>query len=143
MSAIPRKPPAKSGGTAQDFTALVDAVRRVHDECAAVVNRTVNTTLTLRNWIIGGYIHHYELHGADRAQYGERLMDRLADALRPHKIPATDRQRLYAYMRRSLIARLRLGSLWEPPGADLHAGWCGEGERKTPPYPIILLNIIF
>ena len=34
--------------SAQDFTALVDAVRRVHDECAAVVNRTVDTTLTLR-----------------------------------------------------------------------------------------------
>lgn len=82
---------------AQDFTALVDAVRRVHDECAAAVNRTVNTTLTLRNWFIGGYIHHYELHGADRAQYGERLMDKLAEALRPHKIPSTDRQRLYAY----------------------------------------------
>jgi predicted nuclease of restriction endonuclease-like (RecB) superfamily len=98
MSAIPRNPSAKPGKTAQDFTALVDAVRRVHDECAAAVNRTVNTTLTLRNWLIGGYIHHYELHGADRAQYGERLMDRLADALRSYKIPATDRQRLYAYM---------------------------------------------
>jgi len=98
MSAIPRDPSAKPGKTAQDFTALVDAVRRVHDECAAAVNRTVNTTLTLRNWLIGGYIHHYELHGADRAQYGEGLMDRLADALRSYKIPATDRQRLYAYM---------------------------------------------
>lgn len=43
-------------------------------------------------------IHHYELHGTDRAQYGKRLMDRLDEALRPHKIPATDRQRLYAYI---------------------------------------------
>jgi hypothetical protein len=32
--------------------------------------------------------------------------------------------------------QLRLDVLWEPPGADPHAGWCGEGERKTPPYPI-------
>ena len=53
--------------TAQDFTALVDAVRRVHDECAAAVNRTVNTTLTLRNWLIGSYIRDYEQNGADRA----------------------------------------------------------------------------
>ena len=98
MSATHRKPSVKPDKPAQDFTALVDAVRRVHDECAAAVNRTVNTTLTLRNWLIGGYIHRYELYGADRAQYGERLMDKLADALRPHKIPATDRQRLYAYM---------------------------------------------
>jgi hypothetical protein len=33
------------------------------------------------------------------------------------------------------ITRLRLGSFWEPPSADPHARWCGEGERKTPPYP--------
>lgn len=84
--------------SAQDFTALVAAVRLVHDHCATAVNRTVNTTLTLRNWLIGSYIHNYELYGADRAQYGERLIDRLAEALRPHKIPATERPRLYAYM---------------------------------------------
>jgi hypothetical protein len=61
--------------TEQNFTALVESVRQVHDVCAAAVNRTVNTTLTLRNWLIGSYIHHYELYGADRAQYGERLID--------------------------------------------------------------------
>ena len=84
--------------SAKNFTALVEAVRRVHDACAAAVNRTVNTTLTLRNWIIGSYVHHYELNGSDRAQYGERLMDKLAEALRPSKIPSMDRQRLYAYV---------------------------------------------
>ena len=36
----------------------------------------------------------------------------------------------------SLTARLRLGRLWEPPGADPHAGWCGGWGRKTPGYPI-------
>jgi hypothetical protein len=25
----------------------------------------------------------------------------------------------------------------EPPCADPHAGWCGEGWRETGPYPII------
>ena len=84
--------------SAKDFTGLVEAVRRVHDACAAAVNRTVNTSLTLRNWIIGSYVHHYELNGSDRAKYGERLMDKLAKALRPFKIPSTDRQRLYAYI---------------------------------------------
>ncbi|MBU3947009.1 MAG: hypothetical protein KJ826_02145, partial [Proteobacteria bacterium] len=34
------------------------------------------------------------------------------------------------------LIRLRPDYLREPPGADPHAGWCGEGERKTPPYPI-------
>ena len=81
MSTLPRKPPAKNGQTAQDFTTLVDAVRRVHDECAAAVSRTVNTTLTLRNWLIGSYIRDYEQHGADRAQYGTHLLEKLSDSL--------------------------------------------------------------
>jgi hypothetical protein len=65
----------------QDFTALVNAVRRVHDTCAAAVNRTVNTTLTLRNWFIGGYIRDYEQNGSDRAQYGIRLLEKLSESL--------------------------------------------------------------
>ena len=71
----------KPGKTEQDFTALVDAVGRVHNECAAAVNRTVNTTLTLRNWLIGNYIRDYEQNGADRAQYGTRLLEKLSDSL--------------------------------------------------------------
>jgi len=34
------------------------------------------------------------------------------------------------------ITQLRSGNLSEPPGADPLSEWCGEGERKTPPYPI-------
>jgi len=98
LNTIQDESPAKPCRPTQDFAALVEAVRRVHAECAAAVNRAVNSTLTLRNWLIGGYIYHYELQGADRAQYGERLMDNLADALSPFKIPSTDRQRLYTYV---------------------------------------------
>ena len=32
--------------------------------------------------------------------------------------------------------RLRPVTLWEPPGADPHARWCGGRGRKTPAYPI-------
>jgi predicted nuclease of restriction endonuclease-like (RecB) superfamily len=41
----------------------------------------VNVSLTLRNWLVGFYIVEYEQRGADRAQYGERLLEKLADAL--------------------------------------------------------------
>jgi len=34
------------------------------------------------------------------------------------------------------ITPLRRGSSWEPPSADPHARWCGEGEGDPPPYPI-------
>ena len=35
----------------------------------------------------------------------------------------------------SLLSKLK-SALLEPPRADPHAGWCGEGELNTPPYPI-------
>ncbi|MEI7671998.1 MAG: PDDEXK nuclease domain-containing protein, partial [Deltaproteobacteria bacterium] len=82
---------------AHDFSALVDAISRMHDECAVAVNRTVSTTLTLRNWVIGFYIVEYEMRGADRAKYGEGVITALADALVIRKIPRCDRRELYRY----------------------------------------------
>ena len=45
----------------------------------------------------------------------------------------------------SPFGRLRSVCLWEPPGADPHAGWCGGRGRKTPGYPIgiIVTDIAF
>ena len=81
-----------------DFAALVGAIRQLHAHCAAKASRAVNVHLTLRNWTIGRYIHHYQLHGSDRAAYGERLIDRLASELNRQKVTACDRQRLYSYL---------------------------------------------
>lgn len=82
-----------------DFTALVDSIRQVHEQSAALVNRTVNTTLTLRNWVIGGYIVEYELKGVDRAKYGEQLIPTLAEELARLKISRCDRRELFRYQR--------------------------------------------
>ncbi len=57
------RPTTKAEGSL-DFTALVDSIRQVHEQSAALVNRTVNTTLTLRNWVIGAYIREYEPNGS-------------------------------------------------------------------------------
>lgn len=81
------------------FTALVDSIRQVHEHCAAQANRVVNVTLTLRNWSIGAYIHHYELNGADRAEYGEGLLDALAERLTELRISNSNRRQLYRYLR--------------------------------------------
>ncbi|MBM9617123.1 TonB-dependent receptor plug domain-containing protein, partial [Desulfobulbus rhabdoformis] len=40
------------------------------------------------------------------------------------------------------IDRPRPVSLWEPPGADPHARWCGGRGRKTPGYPIDRIEIV-
>lgn len=43
--------------------------------------KAVNKLLTIRNWLIGYYIFEYEQNGEDRAQYGEMLLERLAEDL--------------------------------------------------------------
>ncbi len=73
------RPPVRA--SEMDFSALVAAIRATHEQCATAVSRTVNTALTVRNWVIGGYIREYEQHGADRAKYGMRLLEHLAEGL--------------------------------------------------------------
>ncbi len=98
VNPMPRKPAkSKAPKATLDFTALVDAIRHVHKHSSAVVNRVVNTSLTLRNWVIGAYIVEYELRGADRAEYGDRIIENLAIALRKHQVPTCEPSRLYAY----------------------------------------------
>ena len=81
-----------------DFATLVSTIRRVHEQCARHAKQAVNVSLTVRNWAIGAYISEYELHGKDRAKYGERLVDSLAEELKRHRVPTCGRQRLYAYI---------------------------------------------
>ena len=96
---MPRKAAkAKASEHGLNFASLVEAVRQVHERSATAAARAVNVSLTLRNWLIGCYIVEYQQHGADRAQYGERLVDRLAAELYRQGVPASDRQRLYAYV---------------------------------------------
>lgn len=82
-----------------DFSALVAAIRQVHGNLTAQAGRAVNLSLTLRNWLIGAYITEYELCGADRATYGERLLTELAKRLTDHKISNCNRRQLYRYLR--------------------------------------------
>jgi len=109
--------PAAKQADGLDFAALVDAIRQVHEQSAAAVSRTVNTTLTLRNWVIGWYIREYEQNGSDRAKYGEGLLDALAERLSGLNVSNCNRRQLYRYLRffqlypeivRTLSPQLRL-----------------------------------
>lgn len=83
--------------TKLDFSALVDVIRQVHEQCAAQVKRAVNVGLTLRNWVIGAYIREYEQNGADRAQYGEAMLGTLAGRLRSQGLERMDERELRRY----------------------------------------------
>jgi len=61
---------------------LVNAIRETSRFFLNQVQKQVNTSLTLRNWVIGYYIVEYEQKGQDRAEYGEQLFQKLAERLK-------------------------------------------------------------
>lgn len=81
-----------------DFPGLVAAIRQANDALAEQASRAVNVSLTLRNWFIGYYIAEFELQGANRANYGDRLLVELARALRGQAVSNCGRRQLYAYL---------------------------------------------
>ena len=82
-----------------DFDDLVNSIQQVHSELAANANRAVNISLTLRNWFIGCYIAEYELNGADRAGYGEKLLNALSKELLSLGISNCNRRQIYDYLK--------------------------------------------
>lgn len=81
------------------YQSLVDGIQQLHTQLLAETTKAVNISLTVRNWSIGCYIAEYELHGADRANYGEALLANLAESLLPLGIKACGRRQLYRYLR--------------------------------------------
>lgn len=73
--------PVSTQSPIPDFASLVATISEAHRSLAAQAARAVNVGLTLRNWLVGAYIREYEQRGADRAQYGESLLERLSQAL--------------------------------------------------------------
>ena len=83
MSKRKLPPNAKVGeiASASTFENLAERVKDVHNATSSVAKGAVNQLLTIRNWAIGCYIVEYEQEGRDRAKYGARLLDNLADKL--------------------------------------------------------------
>lgn len=74
---------------------LVNAIQRTNQFFLSQVQKQVNTSLTLRNWIIGFYIVEYEQRGQDRAEYGEKLYYRIANRLKENMLGSIRERHLY------------------------------------------------
>ena len=79
------------------FEQLVAAIGQIHAELAAQASRAVNTSLTLRNWLIGCYISEYELRGADRARYGDKIIELLSERLMEAGVSRSEARELRRY----------------------------------------------
>ena len=84
--------------SALTFEGLVTAIGQAHVVLAQQATKAVNISLTLRNWAIGFYIAEFELQGANRAAYGDRLILELVAALRTQNVSNVSRRQLYAYL---------------------------------------------
>ena len=64
-----------------NFESLVGHINQVQDVLQAQAAHAVNLSLTARNWLVGYYIVEFEQHGEDRAKYGDKLLNRLAQSI--------------------------------------------------------------
>ncbi|HRH89311.1 MAG TPA: DUF1016 N-terminal domain-containing protein, partial [Rubrivivax sp.] len=77
-----------------DYGRLLKAIQAASTGMAGRAAAIVNQALVLRNWIVGAYIVEYEQAGKDRARYGARLLERLADDLAARDIKGLSLTRL-------------------------------------------------
>ncbi len=60
---------------------LVNSILSVNTALHDTAAKAINKCVTARNWLIGYYIVNYEQNGEDRAEYGERILQSLAERL--------------------------------------------------------------
>jgi len=64
------------------FDGLIASIASTSHYFQQQAQKQVNVALTLRNWLIGAYLVEYEQQGEDRAQYGEKLLIKIAENLK-------------------------------------------------------------
>lgn len=64
------------------FKNLISNINDIHNTLQIKALQSVSVNLTIRNYIIGHYIVEYEQNGNDRAEYGAKIIDNLADSLK-------------------------------------------------------------
>ena len=80
-----------------NFERLVELCQRTNKETQHSAARTIDRSLVARNWLFGLYIFEFEQSGVDRAEYGARLLARLADRFRQAGIKGASATRLKLY----------------------------------------------
>ena len=64
--------------TFENLYKTVENLNEVFEDNAA---KAINRNITARNWLMGFYIINFEQNGFDRAAYGEKVLQTLADRL--------------------------------------------------------------
>ncbi|MCF2501434.1 PDDEXK nuclease domain-containing protein [Dyadobacter chenhuakuii] len=65
----------------QQFDSLISEIKGLHSVMEQSAAKAINRHITVRNWLIGFYIIEFEQKGSNRATYGDRLLEVLAEKL--------------------------------------------------------------
>ena len=90
----PKKTPTRVKVPAKGYSRLVTAIESANLQMTGRAASLVNQALVIRNWLIGAYIVEYEQGGADRAKYGAKLLERLAEDLSGRRVKGCSQQML-------------------------------------------------
>ncbi|MCQ2078040.1 MAG: PDDEXK nuclease domain-containing protein [Bacteroidaceae bacterium] len=82
---------------------LLNDTCRIIEETRLIAYRAINNTLTMRNWHLGERIAREELGGTARAEYGERVIELLANDLTTRYGKGFDKSSLHAYVKFSRL----------------------------------------
>ncbi len=64
-----------------NFNTLINSITTTDSVLQTEAVKAINKALTARNWLIGLYIVEFEQNGEDRAEYGAKLLQKLAERL--------------------------------------------------------------
>lgn len=62
------------------FENLISVIEQTHLHFHQQAVKAINVSLTIRNWLVGYYIVEFEQKGEDRAEYGSKLLSKLAES---------------------------------------------------------------
>ncbi len=82
-----------------NFSTLANTILQTHSTLQQSASKAVNLHLTLRNWITGLNIVEYEQHGSDRAEYGKKLLEKLAKKIAIKGLSAPELSRCRQFYR--------------------------------------------
>jgi len=77
------------------FNSLVSGIQQLHQQLQQSAVNAVNQMLTIRNWLIGHHIVEFEQNGKDRAEYGDMLIESIAEELK--HIKGIDKRSLFRF----------------------------------------------
>ncbi len=121
-----------------NYEVLIQSIVSLHEQSAGRAAAAVNRALIQRNWLIGAHLVEYEQGGEDRAEYGAKLLPRLARDLRSRGIGGASRQMLDR-MRSFYRVYPQLGSGLKR--VNLPSPICSPPVSKSPP-PLALERVL-